>query len=107
MGIDPVHSPLAGGSTRTDAPAAGVPQPATPEAARSGTRQGVDARDAGDSIQLSSASLALHANAAASAGAPPSGTVSADRMRSVLSRVASGYYDQPGPRAASAAGVAR
>ena len=40
------------------------------------------------------------------AGAPPTGTISADRLRLVLGRVATGFYDQPAARESVARGVA-
>jgi len=104
MAIDPVHSPAAG-STGASASQAGGTQQAAPEALRNATvRQGASECDHGDTIQLSTTSLSLQAQA--SGGAPPSGTMSAAQMRSVLGRVVSGYYDQPAARDAVAQGVA-
>jgi hypothetical protein len=52
------------------------------------------ARPQVDTVELSAASKGLVERAGASADAPPSGTLSADRLKEVLQRVESSYYDR-------------
>lgn len=61
---------------------------------------------AGDSVELSAASRKL-IEQAGPAGEVPHGTVSADRMREVLGRLASGFYDRPEVQAQTARGLAK
>jgi hypothetical protein len=100
MAIDPLRSST-GGAAQT-----GQALPSASDPVRSNTvRQGASDGDPGDTIQLSTASLALQAQAGEMAGAPPSGTMSSAQMQVVLGRVASGYYDQPDVRDTIVRGV--
>jgi hypothetical protein len=102
--IDPVNSSAAG-SARAAASQTGATQQTAQDAVRSpAVRQDAGDGSTGDTIQLSATSLALQAQSGA-ASAPPSGTMSADQMQTVLGRVTSGYYDQPSARDAVAQGV--
>jgi hypothetical protein len=93
MAIDPLHSSTGGAAQTGPAlPSATDPARATP------ARQGGTEGDPGDTIQLSTASLALQAQTGEVAGSPPTGTMSPAQLQIVLGRVASGYYDQPDVR---------
>lgn len=46
-------------------------------------------------------------HAGETAGAPPQGTISAERLREVLDRLKTGFYDRPGVRDQVACGVTR
>jgi hypothetical protein len=59
-----------------------------------------------DTVELSSASVRLSGQAVG-ADAPPSGTLSTERMQSILDRLSNHHYDQPAVHAAIASGVAR
>jgi len=105
MPIDPVNANTAG-SSRAGAPQVGAQQ-AAPDVVRApAVRQTATDGLHGDTIQLSSTSLTLNAQAGAVVSAPPVGTMSPVRMQGVLGRLASGFYDQPSTRDAVARGVA-
>lgn len=95
MGIDPLRpsGPGAPGAnpSQTNAAQGSAADPARAPA----VRQTAGESDGGDTIQLSTASLALQAQAEAHASVPPSGTMSTQQMQAVLNRVVTGYYDQP------------
>jgi hypothetical protein len=102
MAIDPLHSSTGGAAQAGPAPSNASDPVRSPTVRQDGS----DA-DPGDTIQLSTASLALQAQAGEAAGTPPSGTMSSAQLQVVLGRVASGYYDQPDVRDAVVQGVTR
>jgi hypothetical protein len=100
MAIDPLNSST-GGAGR-----AGQALPSASNPVRSpNARQSASDGEPGDTIQLSTASLALQAQAGEVAGSPPSGTMSSAQLQIVLGRVASGFYDQPDARDTVVQGV--
>lgn len=65
------------------------------------------ARPTGDTVELSAASTSLVDRAGGSADAPPSGTLSAERLKQVLTRIEGNYYDRPEVRDTIANRVAK
>ena len=102
MAIDPLHSPSTGAASP------GAAQPDATERAQDsvrtpGTSGATPPVDPGDTVQLSSVSLALQGQAES----PPSGTISPERLQAILARVMSGFYETPVARNAVVQGLAR
>jgi hypothetical protein len=76
----------------------------SPEAAQAGRRAAPEgegkpatdnARSREDRVELSDASRSPVEQAGETAGAPPQGTISAERLREVLDRLKTNFYDRP------------
>ena len=105
MAIDPTKS---GGIPAYDATRAAAQKPAQREKRTDDAeRNGAASRAAADQVQLSSASRGLVETAQAPAPVENASAVglTADRLKTVLERLQSGYYDSPAVRNGIARGI--
>lgn len=101
MSVDPLQSHNVGPSTDA-APAARRGMPDSDRKPAAGA-----ACSAEDTVDLSDASGSPVEQAGERAEAPPYGTISADRLREVVERLESNFYDRPEVRDRIARGMAR